>query len=129
MPKDWVEFIDYASNRPNDVFLLSYNRYKELATFKNPAYMAVEPGSWQNIFSWGYWNIYLPGMRAELEKRGVFNPLRDIVHDNVYVLEDESGPVLNSFYLEHYHDSLFVDSVRIFGKMVLHQYRLKKDSL
>ena len=125
MTEDWSEFLDYASNHPDDVFLLSYNRYKELGTVKNPAYMAIEPGSWDNIFSWGYWNIHLPGMKYEFEKRGVQNPIRDVVRKNVYVLEDEMGPVLESFYLEHYHDSVVVDTVKTFGKMVLHKYRLK----
>ena len=122
---DWAEFLDYADNHPDDVFLLSYNRYKELGTVKNPAYKAIEPGSWQNIFSWGYWNIHLPGMKYEFETRGVQNPIRDVVHKNVYVLEDEFGPVLELFYLEHYHDSVVVDTVKTFGKMVLHKYHLK----
>lgn len=123
--EDWSEFLDYAGNHPDDVFLLSYNRYKELGTIKNPAYKAIEPGSWNNIFSWGYWNIHLPGMKYEFEKRGVQNPIRDVVHKNVYVLEDEFGPVLVPFYLEHYHDTVVVDTVKTFGKMVLHKYHLK----
>ncbi len=125
IPKDWEEFLDYAGSHLDDVFLLSFNRYMELGAVKNPAYKAIESGSWQNIFSWGYWNIHLPGMKYEFEKRGVQNPIRDVVHKNVYVLEDEFGPVLGSFYLEHYHDSVVVDTVKTFGEMVLHQYRLK----
>ena len=129
MPKEWSDFLNYADARKDDVFLLSFNRYKELGSFKNPAYKAIAPGSWDNIFSWGYWNIHLPSMKNELKKRGVDNPIRDIVHDNVYVLEDPSGPELDLFYSMHYHKPVIVDTVQIFGEMKLFKYRLLEGSL
>ncbi len=128
--KDWVLFLEHAQKHPDDVFLLSFERYKTLATFKNPAYKAIEPGSWDNIFSWGYWNIHLPAMKSEFAKRGVENPLRDIVHDNVYVMEDNRGiPFLQDFYERHYQDSVSVDTAYAFGDLMLFRYKLKKDSL
>jgi hypothetical protein len=130
IPKDWILFLEHAQKHPDDVFLLSFDRYKSLGSFKNPAYKAIEPGSWDNIFSWGYWNIHLPAMKSELAKRGVENPIRDIIHDNVYVMEDNKGiPFLQSFYEKHYHDSVRVDTVYTFGDLMLFKYRLKKDSL
>ncbi len=129
MPQEWSDFVSYARNHQDDVFLLSFERYKSLGTYKNPAYLAVEPGSWNNIFSWGYWNIHLPGMKEEFKKRGVTNPIHDVVHDNVYVLEDDGAPFLDSYYPSHYHTSLLVDTVQTFGDLHLLKYRAKGDSL
>lgn len=127
--KDWSEFLSYASKHQDDVFLLSFERYKELGMFKNPSYKAIEPGSWNNLFSWGYWNIHLPGMREELKKRGVDNPIHDIVHDNVYVLEDKGNSFLYVYYPLHYRDSLCVDTVQAFGGLLLFKYKVKENSL
>ena len=126
---DWIAFLNYAENHQEDVFLLSFNRYKELGSIKNPAYKAIEPGSWDNIFSWGYWNIHLPSMKNELKKRGVDNPIRDIVHDNVYVLEDNDGPILDLYYASHYHKTVQVDTVQKFGELKLFKYYISGDSL
>lgn len=129
MSKDWSDFLSYAKEHSNDVFLLSFEKYKELGSIKNPAYKAVEPGSWSNIFSWGYWNIHLPGMKEELRKRGVENPIHDIVHDNVYVVENAGDSFLSSFYPLHYQDSLRIEKVRSFGALNLLKYRVAGDSL
>jgi hypothetical protein len=129
MSKDWSDFLSYAKEHPDDVFLLSFEKYKELGSIKNPAYKSIEPGSWSNIFSWGYWNIHLPGMEEEFRKRGVENPIHDIVHDNVYVMEDKGDPFLFAFYPLHYQDSLRIEKVRSFGALKLHKYRVAGDSL
>lgn len=120
---DWQSFLDYAHVHLDDVFILSFDRYKSLGTVHNPPYLAIEPGSWNNIFSLGYWNIYLPAMKAELKKRGVTNPMKDIVHDNVYLLEDNNQPSLSEFYERHYHERLSVDTVKTFGNLMLLKYR------
>ncbi len=129
MPKDWCAFLDYAENHQDDVFILSFSRYKKLGSFKNPAYKAISPGSWNNIFPWGYWNVHLPGMKNELRKRGIDNPIRNVVLDNVYVLEDQEGPVLELYYATHYHKSVEVDTVQKFGELKLFKYRIKDGSL
>ena len=130
LPADWRVFLEYAENHPNDVFLLSFDRYKTLGTYRNPPYLAIEPGSWNNIFSWGYWNIHLPAMKQELLKRGVQNPIRDIFHGNVYLIEGDNKPSLLNFYWDHYHDSLQVDTAKIFGDLMLLKYhRIEKSSV
>ena len=125
--KDWADFLKYAKENDADVFLLSYDRYKELGEIRNPSYVAIAPGDFNNIFSWGYWNIYLPPMVRELEKRGIKNPIRDIVHDNVYLLEDGDRSSLDEFYKEHYHKTLSVDTAKVFGNLLLLKYRLSNE--
>ena len=65
-------------------------------------------------------------MKKEFAKRGVHNPVHDIVHDNVYLMEDYNGPALDLFYMEHYHQPLTVDTVKKFEDLVLIKYRLSK---
>ena len=122
-PNNWRDFLQYAKENPDKVFILSFNNYKELGSRRNPPYVSIGPGDFDNIFSWGYWNIHLPAMKRELAKRGVKNPIRDIVHDNVYVLEGYE-PYLKMFYENHYHKSLRVDTVKVFGDLMLYKYRL-----
>ena len=119
-------FVDYANNHPNDVFLLAFEPYKRLGMKKNPAYKSITPGSWQNIFPLGYWNIHLPAMTQEFAKRGVHNPIKDIIKDNVYLIEDANKPQLAHFYKVHYHQELTVDTVQSFGNVKLLKYRIKE---
>ena len=122
--KDWKGFVDFAQEHPDDVFILSFERYKKLGTLKDKAYLSIRPGSWQNIFSFGYWNIHLPAMKQEFKKRRVTNPVKDIVNPNVYVIEDSQYPMFLDFYREHYHTELSVDTVHTFGELKLLKYRL-----
>ena len=124
LTNDWKAFLEYAQKRPKDVFLLSFEQYKALGSLKNPAYLAIEPGSWNNIYSWGYWNIHLPAMKRELFARGVENPLRDIIRDNVYVLQDGYQQPLEIFYENHYHKRIVSDTAAVLGSLVLQKYRL-----
>ena len=123
MSKEWSEFLQYTQDRPKDVFLLYFNDYKYLAAYKDPPYMAAAPGSWGNIIPLGYWNMNLPGMQKEMRVRGVQNPIRDIVRDNVFVLETDTLHRFNRFYRVHYHDSVSIRTVKEFGDMRLVKYR------
>ena len=123
MSSDWRNFLEYANKNIDNVYLLSFYQYKDLGFVKDPPYRAAKPGSWQNIVPIGYWNINLPGMKRELEKRGVQNPLRDIIHDNVYTIETGNNPSYQLFYKIHYHKNLIVDTVQTFGNVMVLKYR------
>ena len=123
MSSDWRGFLEHANKNIDNVYLLSFYQYKDLGFVKDPPYKAAKPGSWQNIIPIGYWNINLPGMKRELEKRGVENPLRDIVKDNVYTIETGNTPSYQMFYRIHYHKNLTVDTVQTFGNLTVLKYR------
>ena len=123
MSKGWKAFEKYANDRPDDVFMLYFNDYKYLATYKDPAYRAAAPRSWGNVFSFGYWNINLPGMKKELAERGVQNPIGDLTRDNVYVLETDTLHRFDRFYKVHYQDSVVIQPVKEFGDLRLVKYR------
>ena len=121
--ESWQQFLDYAGGHSEDAFLLSFEQYKDLGMVKDPAYRAPAPSSWKNIFPIGYWNIHLPAMKKELHARGIENPLRDIVNDNVYLIESGNLPHYQYYYQTHYHKSLSVDTVKAFGDIMLLKYK------
>ena len=124
MSKDWSNLVSHIESHSNDVFLLYFNDYKYLATCRNPAYRAVAPRSWGNIIPVGYWNINLPGMKKEMAERGVNNPIRDLINDNVYIVESDTLRKFDRYYQVHYHRSVHRDTVASFGDLQLIKYRL-----
>jgi hypothetical protein len=65
-------------------------------------------------------------MEREFRKRGMENPLRDVINDNVLVVGDSK---LSNFLTNHYYDSVIVDTVRDFNGIGVYKYSLVKDSL
>ena len=124
MSKDWSNLVHYMEFRPDDVFLLYFSDYKYLASCRNPAYKAVAPRSWGNIISLGYWNINLPGMKREMADRGIDNPIRDLIKDNVYIVESDTLRKFDRYYQVHYHQKVLRDTVASFGDLQLIKYRL-----
>lgn len=124
---DWARFMRYTETHPNDAFILTFERYKELGKVKDNPFLSPRPGSWNNIFPFGYWNIYLPAMKKELEKRGVINPVKDIINSNVYVIETNPQPTFPLFYRNHYHKNIAADTVVKFGKINLLKYSLSTE--
>ena len=86
--------------------------------------VSVTEGSLDNIYSTGYWNIHLPAMNRELEKRGVSNIFRDIKNKNVYMMDDVVSLSFVPYYSEHYHEMLEIDTLRTFGSMRMLKYHL-----
>lgn len=124
MTQDWKNFVEYAQQHSDDVFLLPFERYKQLGTLKDKPYKAVAPGSWQNIIPLGYWNIHLPAMNAELAKRDVSNPIKDVASPNVFVVSDIDILSLPDYYLRHYNKPLTIDTIAAFGDIYLLKYRV-----
>lgn len=120
--EDWSAFFSYAKKHTDDVFLLPFERYKEFSKKIDQVFTAVEPGSWNNIYSTGYWNMYLPAMERELEKRGVTNLIKDVTKDNVYTISEATGLSLAPFYKTHYHVRLKTDTLMSFGNIKLLKY-------
>ena len=69
----------------------------------------------------GYWTPYLPDIEAAFRERGLTNPMKDAVLDNVYVI-DENGLV--DYLQRHYYKHVVVDTVRNFNEMVVYKYSL-----
>ena len=117
----------YMDSVPDStVFIMKMNSYMRLSRKKNPPYLAESKGSWNQIYSFGFWTPYFPEVEKELHKRGVTNPIKDVVLDNVFVIDE---PLLVDFLERHYYDKVQVDTIRNFGGMVVYKYSLDADSL
>jgi len=88
---------------------------------RNPPFLAEPIGQYRRTVSFGYWTPYLPEVTKALKDFGIDNPIKDVVHDNVIVLNE---PNLVDFLQRHYYDSVTVDTLKNIGEMTFMKYRL-----
>lgn len=120
--KSLQQFTEYTESHFDDVFLLPYNTYKEMALYSGSPFIPAKRKNWANIIPLGYWNMNLPGMKKEMNLRGVDNPLRDVVKENVFVLDEDNKIPLIDFYRRHYDVEIAVDTVQKFDTKNLLKY-------
>ena len=118
---DYNQVFDYIASRPDKLYLLSMNAFMRFSHHKNPPYIAEPVGSYRRTVSFGYWTPYLPEVSAALKDYGVTNPIKDVVHDNVVVINE---PYLADFLQRHYYDSVSVDTLKVIGEMTFLKYKL-----
>ena len=117
----YKQVFDYIESQPDKMFLLSMNAFMRFSHHRNPPYLAEPIGIYRNTVSLGYWTPYLPEVSAALADYGVTNPIKDVVHDNVIVLNE---PTLTDFLQRHYYDSITIDTLKVFGEMIFYKYKL-----
>ena len=118
---DYEKVFAYIDSQPDKMFLLSMNAYMRFSHHKNPPYLAEPIGSYRRTVSLGYWTPYLPEITQALAEFGVTNPIKDVVHDNVIVINEGR---LADFLQRHYYDSVVVDTLKVIGEMEFFKYRL-----
>ena len=118
---DYEQVFDYIDNQPDKMFLLSMNAFMRFSHHRNPPYLAEPIGLYRNTISFGYWTPYLPEVKDALNDFGIDNPMKDVVNDNVVVL---NVPYLADFLQRHYYDSISVDTLKEIGEMTFLKYRL-----
>lgn len=118
---DYAQVFDYIDSQPDKMFLLRMNAFMRFSHHRNPPYLAEPIGQYRRTVSFGYWTPYLPEVTEALADFGVKNPMKDVVHDNVIVLNE---PHLVDFLQRHYYDSVAVDTLKEIGEMTFLKYRL-----
>ena len=118
---DYTKVFDYINKHSDKMFLLSMKAFMQFSHHHNPPYLAEPIGIYRNTISFGYWTPYLPEVKKALDDYGIDNPVKDIVHDNVIVLDE---PNLADFWQRHYYDSVAVDTLKEIGEMTFYKYRL-----
>ena len=118
---DYVQVFNYIDSQPDKMFLLSMNAFMRFSHHRNPPYLAEPCGIYRNTVSFGYWTPYLPEVKEALADYGINNPIKDVVHDNVIVLNE---PGLADFLQRHYYDSVAVDTLKQIGEMTFYKYSL-----
>jgi hypothetical protein len=120
---DYNQVFAYIDSQPDKMFLLSMNAYMRFSHHKNPPYLAEPIGSYRRMVSLGYWTPYLPEITRTLAEFGITNPIKDVVHDNVVVV---NAGGLADFLQRHYYDSVAVEKIKSIGEMEFFKYRLVK---
>lgn len=124
---DYVGFLNFAdSTSDSTVFLMATNTYVLLSDHKLPPYLTEPQGSWERVISLGFWTPYFPDVENALRKRGISNPLKDVVLNNVYVVDESS---LKDFLEQHHYENVKIDTVRNFNGMMVYKYSLDSKSL
>lgn len=125
---DYAQVFDYIDKQPDKMFLLSMNAFMRFSHHRNPPYLAEPIGAYRRTVSFGYWTPYLPEVTKSLTDFGVTNPMKNVVHDNVIVINEDR---LGDFLQRHYYDSVAVDTLKVIGEMSFYKYRLVRspDSL
>ncbi len=124
---DYTQVFNYIDSQPDKMFLLSMNAFMRFSHHRNPPYLATPIGTYRNTISFGYWTPYLPEVTKALADYGISNPIKDVVLDNVIVLNE---PNLADFLQRHYYDSVAVDTLKPIDEMTFLKYRLvHSDSL
>lgn len=118
---DYSQVTEFIDKQPDKIFLLSMNSFMRFSHHRNPPYLAEPLGTYRNTISFGYWTPYLPEIKGNLIDYGISNPIKDVVHDNVIVLNE---PNLADFLQRHYYDSVSVDTLKEIGEMTFLKYRL-----
>ena len=122
---DYTQVFDYINKQPEKMFLLSMNAFMRFSHHRNPPYLAEPSGIYRNTVSFGYWTPYLPEVKEALTDYGISNPIKDVIHDNVIVLNE---PNLADFLQRHYYDSVAVDTLKQISKTTFYKYRLVYDT-
>ena len=118
---NYAQVFNYINKHPDKMFLLSMNTFMRFSHHRNPPYLAEPTGIYRNTVSFGYWTPYLPEVKDALANYGINNPIKEVIHDNVIVL---NAPDLANFLQRHYYDSVAVDSLKQIGEMTFYKYRL-----
>jgi len=123
---NYKEVFDFIDSNPDKIFFLSMNAFMRFSHHKNPPYLAEPIGSYRNTISFGYWTPHLPEIKNALSDFGIQNPIKDVIHDNVIVINE---PTLSDHLQRLYYDSIAVDTLKAIGEMIFYKYRLISDSL
>ena len=123
---DYTQVFNYIDNQSDKMFLLSMNAFMRFSHHRNPPYLATPVKSFKRTVSFGYWTPYLPEVTNALNEFGITNPIKDIIKDNVIVLNE---PGLAGFLQRHYYDSVAVDTLKSIGDMTFFKYRLVNSSV
>lgn len=131
---DYKQVFDYIDSNPDKLFLLNMRTYMVFSHHKMPPYKAEPFGSYRNTISFGYWTPYLPEITKTLAEYGITNPMRQVIDDNVIVMNEDK---LGDFLLRHYYgrdssgnetgDTIVIDTLRSIGEMNFYKYRLVKN--
>lgn len=128
--KGYDALFSFMDLQPDSViFIVPMDTYMDMTEYRLPPYMNEPMGSWQRIIPMGFWTPYYPDVEKSFRKRGVKNPIKDLVKENVYYISDiKFGVSLVDFLEEHHYSHVKIDTVKKFEDISVLKYSVVQDS-
>ena len=129
--KGYDSLFAFMNSQPDSVmFVVPMDTYMDLTEHRLPPYLNEPMGSWQRIIPSGYWTPYYPDVEKSFRKRGMTNPLKDLVKENVYYVSDiKFGLSLVDFLELHHYSKVKIDTVKKFEDVSVLKYSLVQDTI
>ena len=117
----YSSIFNYIEQNPDKLFLVDMTPYMRFSKHRKPPYLAEPKGSFRRIISFGYWTPYLPEIKKTLFEFGISNPIKDVVKDNVVVI---NAGELSDFLERHYRIKATVKEIKTIGDVHFYSYNL-----
>lgn len=129
--KGYAQLQTFMDSQPDSVlFVVPMDTYMDMTEHRLPPYLNEAMGSWERIIPSGFWTPYYPDVEESFRKRGMTNPIKDLVKDNVYYVSDiKFGLSLVDFLERHYYNHVRIDTVKRFEDISVFKYSVVQDSL
>ena len=118
---DYESVFKYIEQNSDKLFLVDMTSYMRFSKHRNPPYLSEPKGSFRRIISLGYWTPYLPEIKKTLSEFGISNPIKDVVKDNVVVI---NAGDLSDFIERHYHIKATAKEIKSIGNIHFYSYKL-----
>lgn len=111
------------------LFLVPMDTYMDFAEHRLPPYLNEPMGSWSRIVPLGFWTPYFPDIEQSFRRRGMVNPVKDLVKENVYFVSDiKFGLSLKDFLETHHFQKIQIDTVKKFKDISVLKYTVAPKS-
>lgn len=128
--KGYDALFSFMDSLPDSVvFVVPMDTYMDISEHRLPPYLNEPKGSWQHIIPMGFWTPYYPDVERSFRKRGLTNPIKDLVKENVYYVSDIKFSLsLVDFLEEHHYNHVKMDTVKKFEDLSVLKYSVVQDS-
>lgn len=129
--KGYKSLFAFMDSQPDSVvFMVPMATYMDLAEHRLPPYLNEPIGSWQRIIPTGFWTPYYPDVEKSFRSRGIVNPVKDLVKENVYYVYGaaKDNYSLVDFLEAHHYNCVKIDTVKKFEDVSVLKYSVVRDS-
>ncbi len=129
-PNAFGRLFQYMDSLPDSIlFVTEMGTYMAFSDFRYPPYLTEPMGSWQRIVPMGFWTPYFPDVEEAFHKRGMSNPMKDLVKENVYYVTETKSYFSLVDYLEtHHYANVGIDTIETFENVIVLKYFVVQDS-
>jgi hypothetical protein len=111
-------------SHPENLYMLSHlDMIRPQYCWFSP-YQAVPAGYFKNQIYLGFWTVYWPDVEQSLRERGVENPLKELVKENVYVVGGTvvADKSIQEYLMRHYYYNVNVKLIKVVDGVGIYKY-------